>query len=90
MEASYSVSFENQDQGELQVGVAKNWKEVRESDGLVLRYMTAQLGNMKILLTDEGTIKFEFRSPDGELVNEGTIASKTHINQFNPEGNQNA
>ena len=75
MEAQYSVSFRDQEQGELHVGVAKNWQEIRESDGQILRYMTTQLGELKILLTDEGTLEFEFRNPTDELVNSGTIAS---------------
>ena len=75
MEAQYSVSFNNQEQGELQVGVAKNWNEVRESDGEILRYMTTQLGKLKILLTDEGTLEFEFRNLDDELINSGKIAN---------------
>jgi hypothetical protein len=75
MEAQYSVSFNNQEEGELQVGVAKNWEEIRESDGEILRYMTTQLGQLKILLTDEGTLEFQFRNATDELVNSGTIAS---------------
>jgi len=75
MEAQYSVSFDNQEEGELRVGVAKNWKEIRESDGEILRYMTTQLGQLKVLLTNEGNLEFEFRNPDDQLVNTGTIAN---------------
>jgi len=75
MDAQYSVSFANQEEGELGIRIEKCWKEVRDTDGEVLGYMRGKVGQLKILLTDEGTLEFEFCNPADELVNSGTIAS---------------